>query len=252
MVGHRTCRRCLLQSLWCTVLRQWRSASWSPKRRIHFNLHGHHRHRRTCQYYPRLSLPNLINSLHTPQLAVQLPHSLRVGNWWCCASPNVQIYLDIDNSWAGQYGLHVSTAWNWALTPASAHVFTIGIGGGKYFTEVNDRAQWGQAAYCTQSGALILREKLGGAEAIRAEFVANGSLADSAWKWQTASFPIAMTGGIGSGKNVTFAVGYTRDVGVSYRGNRRSGTAGALFRTSTPDTNILSLTLLKLMQRLAG
>lgn len=27
-------------------------------------------------------------------------------------SPNVQIYSDIDNSWAGQYGTQVSTSWD--------------------------------------------------------------------------------------------------------------------------------------------
>lgn len=63
------------------------------------------------------------------------------------ASPDVALYSDIDNSWAGKYDRDASTRWDWALTPVKGHVFTIGIGDGRQFNEVNDRAQWGQGAY---------------------------------------------------------------------------------------------------------
>lgn len=140
------------------------------------------------------------------------------------ASPSVQVYSDIDNSWAGQFGQYVSTTWNWALTPEDAHVFTIGVGGGQKFVEVNDRAQWGRAVYCTQHSASILTEGVGDSEAIRAAFGANGSLIDSDWEWQAGSV-VAFShqlGQVGKGKTVTFAIGYDREVDVVYRGEDRS------------------------------
>lgn len=142
------------------------------------------------------------------------------------ASPSIQIYSDIDNSWAGQFGQYVATDWNWALTQESAHVFTIGVGGGQDFVEVNDRAQWGEAVYCTQPSASTITDFVGDAEVLRAEFATSGTLADSEWAWQAGSV-VAHShdlGKVGStAKNATFAVGYVREHDVSYLGQKRSG-----------------------------
>ena len=144
------------------------------------------------------------------------------------ATPDVQIYSDIDNSWAGQYGRFIGMNWGWGLTGDNIHVFTLSVIDGQEFVEVNDRAQWGTAFYSTQHGETNVTDKLGIRDDLRDEFAANGTLLDvPEWSWGDGSV-VAYTHSLGpvgpEPRDVRFVVGYSRgDAEVNYMGERRAG-----------------------------
>lgn len=150
------------------------------------------------------------------------------------ATPDVQIYSDIDNSWAGQYGDDVQTDWAYATTEANTQVFTITPGDTAIYSEVSDMAQWGTAVYCTRGNASNITARVGDLDTIRADFAANGSLSGS-WEWQPGSV-VAYTQDLGSvsgALNVTFAIGYWRQAAVNYMGDART----AYFTSSCSNIN---------------
>ncbi|KAK3722676.1 hypothetical protein LTR37_002247 [Vermiconidia calcicola] len=149
------------------------------------------------------------------------------------AAPSIQVYSDIDNSWAGQFGENVATSWGYALSRESTHIFTLTPGGTATFSEVDDMAQWGTAVYCTRPGSSSqVSGRVGGMGTVRSGFVSNGNLTGD-WGCGLGSV-IAFShdlGSCGSPKNVSFAVGYVRDAAVNYLGNPRA----SYWQSAVPD-----------------
>ena len=149
------------------------------------------------------------------------------------ATPNVQIYSDIDNSWIGQFGADVQTSWAYATTAFDIQVFTLTPGGTATYLEVNDMAQYGTAVYCARGGTST-SARVGYTDVVRGDFAANGSLSGP-WKWQPGSVVgySEDLGKISGFTNTTFAVGYWRQAAVNYLGNART----AYFSSSCKDIN---------------
>ncbi|KAK5127457.1 hypothetical protein LTR85_006796 [Meristemomyces frigidus] len=148
------------------------------------------------------------------------------------ATPDVQIYSDIDNSWIGQFGEDVQTSWSYATTEASTSVLTLTPGGTANYSEVNDMAQWGTAVYCARGSDVSAG--VGMSSDVRGSFAVNGSLSGS-WQWRPGSvigFSQCL-GTISAPTNVTFAIGYWRPAAVNYMGNART----AYFTSSCQDIN---------------
>ncbi|KAK5171286.1 uncharacterized protein LTR77_004430 [Saxophila tyrrhenica] len=140
------------------------------------------------------------------------------------AAPSLQVYSDMDNSWTGQFGENVQTNWNYALSSASTQVFTLTSGGTAMFSEVEDMAQWGTAVYCTKPSTSTISPSLGDMATVRSSFANNGSLPGD-WDWKPGSV-IALShdlGAVSTHHNVTFAVGYVRQVDVNYMSTPRAG-----------------------------
>jgi hypothetical protein len=151
------------------------------------------------------------------------------------ATPSIQIYSDIDNSWTGQFGDDVATRWTYALSEERVHVLTLTPGGTAIYSEVNDMAQWGTAVYCTQENGFTVTPQVGDIDVVRAAFAANGSLDDRDWNWRPGSV-IAHShnlGTVGSPANATFVVGLVTDPAINYMGSARS----EYWHASTTDIN---------------
>ncbi|KAK4951597.1 hypothetical protein LTR10_010574 [Elasticomyces elasticus] len=141
------------------------------------------------------------------------------------ASPDVQIYSDIDNTWVGQFDPIIQVGWGYTLTNESTSIMTLTPGGKPTYSEYNDTAQWGTAVYCTKpSSDSTVTATVGGMDAVRAAFSANGSISEP-WEWQYASV-VAYShdlGKLGDMKsNVTFAIGYWRQEAINYLGGDRT------------------------------
>ncbi|KAK3109586.1 hypothetical protein LTR53_016997, partial [Teratosphaeriaceae sp. CCFEE 6253] len=143
-----------------------------------------------------------------------------------CTTPDVEIYSDIDNSWAGQFDENVQIGWGYSLTDESTSVSTLTPGGTATYSELNDTAQWGTAVYCTRpTTGSQLTATVGDMEGVRAAFAANGSLSGS-WEWQYKSV-VAYSHNLGrlqagNSTNITFAIGYWRDAAINYLGDART------------------------------
>ncbi|TKA68031.1 hypothetical protein B0A55_08371 [Friedmanniomyces simplex] len=140
------------------------------------------------------------------------------------ATPAVQIYSDIDNTWTGQFDEDVQVGWGYSLTNESTSAFTLTPGGTATYSEYNDTGMWGTSVYCARPNNSTLTATVGGLDAVRAQFAANGSLSGP-WEWQYASV-VAYSQDLGkvgeSGTNVTFAIGYWRQSAVDYLGDART------------------------------
>lgn len=137
---------------------------------------------------------------------------------------SVQIYSDIDNSWAGQFGVNVATAWNYSYASNGATTYTITPLGGAEFSEVSDMAQWGTAVYAVQSNDKLTSEVGLGSDK-RSEFVATGSLSSNS-TWSTGSvvsFAQDLGSITGPGTNTTFVLGFVRDNDINYFNGARVG-----------------------------
>ncbi|KAK0897855.1 hypothetical protein LTR02_010491 [Friedmanniomyces endolithicus] len=136
----------------------------------------------------------------------------------------VQIYSDIDNTWAGQFDEYVQVGWGYSITNDSTSAFTLTPGGTTTFSEYNNTAQWGTSVYCARPNNSTLTATVGSRDAVRAQFAANGSLPGQ-WKWQYPGVT-AYAQDLGkvskAGINVTFAIGYWRQSAVNYLGDPRT------------------------------
>lgn len=76
------------------------------------------------------------------------------------ATPSIQIYSDIDNSWARRFGEDVATGWLYSLSELSTHVFSIVPGGASTYSELNDMAQGVQLSIARSRTLRMTRLKL--------------------------------------------------------------------------------------------
>ena len=141
------------------------------------------------------------------------------------ATPDVQVYTDIDNTWAGQFDNgNVQIGWGYTNIDNTS-IFVLNPGGAATYSEYNDTAQWGSPVYCARGDPYKLTATVGGINEVRAAFSQNGTL-DGPWQWQSGSV-VAYSQNLGklqAGKasNVFFAIGYWREPAINYLGNPRA------------------------------
>lgn len=145
-------------------------------------------------------------------------------------TPSVQIYSDIDNSWVGQFGDDdgIQLAWNWnstqETTQASTQVFSLSQVGTATYSEEQDMALWGNAAYCTRENGSKLSNKVGNVNEVRDAFAADGKLGGGGEFHPGSVFAYSQDlGALKGTSNVTFLIGHVRDPVVSYHGSDRAG-----------------------------
>lgn len=150
------------------------------------------------------------------------------------ATPSIQIYSDIDNSWTGQFGDYVETGWTYALSRNATSIFTLTPGGNPLYSEVDDMAQLGTAAFCTQEVMSNLSQHLGHMTAVRTAFATGETLPDD-WTWQPGAV-VAYVHDLGTVEtpvNVSFVIGVITDPAINYMGSPRT----ELWHASTDDIN---------------
>ena len=144
-------------------------------------------------------------------------------------TPSVQIYSDMDNSWVGQFGDGdgIRLAWNWNVTQettqASTQVFSMSQVGTATYSEEQDMALWGTAAYCTRENDSKLSNRVGNVNEIRDAFAADGKLGGGGDFRPGSVFAYSQDlGSLKGTSNVTFVIGHVRDPAVSYHGVDRA------------------------------
>lgn len=144
-------------------------------------------------------------------------------------TPSVQIYSDMDNSWVGQFGdgdgIRLSWKWNATqeATQASTQVFSLSQVGTVTYSEEQDMALWGTAAYCTRENGSKLSNKVGNVDEVRDAFAADGKLGGEGDFHPGSVFAFSQDlGPLKETSNVTFVIGHVRDPVVNYHGVDRA------------------------------
>lgn len=140
-------------------------------------------------------------------------------------TPSVQIYSDMDNSWAGQFGGGDDIHLDWAseTTQAGTQVFTLSQVGTAKLSEEEDMALWGTAAYCTRENDSKLSHTVGNVGQVRDAFAADGKLGGGGDFHPGGVFAYSQDlGSLKGTSNVTFVIGHVRDPVVSYHGDDRA------------------------------
>jgi hypothetical protein len=145
-------------------------------------------------------------------------------------TPSVQIYSDMDNSWVGQFGDgdDINLSWNWnatqeTTTQAMAQVFSLSQVGTATYSEEEDMALWGTAAYCTRENGSKLSNRVGNVDEVRDAFAADGKLGGGGDFHPGSVFAYSQDlGSLKGTSNVTFIIGHVRDPVVSYHGADRA------------------------------
>lgn len=145
---------------------------------------------------------------------------------------SVQIYSDIDSTWAGQ-----TTDSTWSYTAGGlTGVYQIStVNAATYSENSNGQALWGSAVYATRpSASSSLTFQSGLINTVREQFINNGTLTGDQGPWSS-------TGAVGFahdlGKTnkasaVTFAIGHVREEAINYFGEAQTG----YYRSTCPDT----------------
>jgi hypothetical protein len=127
-------------------------------------------------------------------------------------TPSVQIYSDVDNSWVGQFGDSIQLKWGWAKSQAATEVFTLSQVGTATYSEEQDMALWGTAAYCTRENGSKLSHAVGLVDDVRKSFAADGTLGGGGEFRPGGVFAYSQDfGSIKGTSNVTFVIGNVRD-----------------------------------------
>lgn len=143
--------------------------------------------------------------------------------------PSVQIYSDIDNAWVGQFGDGDSISLDWKLdetveqTQAKTQLFSVSQSGTSRFSEEQDMALWGTAAYCTRENDSKLSNTVGPVGEVRDSFATTGMLSGGGEFQPGGVFAYSHDlGSLEGTSNVTFVIGHVRNPAVSYLGVDRS------------------------------
>jgi hypothetical protein len=145
-------------------------------------------------------------------------------------TPSVQIYSDMDNSWVGQFGDgdDINLSWKWnatqeTTTQAMAQVFSLSQVGTATYSEEEDMALWGTAAYCTRENGSKLSNRVGNVDEVRDAFAADGKLGGRGDFHPGSMFAYSQDlGSLKGTSNVTFVIGHVRDPVVSHHGADRA------------------------------
>lgn len=141
------------------------------------------------------------------------------------ATPSVQIYSDMDNSWVGQFGTAggMKLAWTRGAAGPGTQAFALSQGGTAMFSEYEDMALWGTAAYCTRENGSKLSNAVGVVDEVRGAFAKDGKLNGGGDFSTGGVFAFSQDlGKIQVVSNVTFVIGHVRDPVVDYHGSERS------------------------------
>jgi hypothetical protein len=127
----------------------------------------------------------------------------------------IQIYSDIDGSWA-----HPGPAKSWSYEQSgAAGVYQIELANQALYSEERDMALWGQAVLATTpSSGSTFTHQAGSAATVRGQFVSNGALTGATPDWTSGAVSgfSHQLGTFSGSKSVQFAVGYVREQAVNY------------------------------------
>lgn len=140
-------------------------------------------------------------------------------------TPSVQIYSDMDNSWVGQFGDddNIKLKWDWTEPQTGTEVFTLSQVGTATFSEEQDMALWGTAAYCTSENGSKLSNAIGPVDNVRDTFATDGKLSGGGDFRPGGVFAYSQDlGSVKGTSNVTFVIGHIRDPAVNYHGAHRA------------------------------
>ncbi|KAI4128459.1 MAG: hypothetical protein LQ338_002732 [Usnochroma carphineum] len=153
------------------------------------------------------------------------------------AGEDVQIYVDIDETWTGQTG---NTASN-ASASGPTSVFQLSVNGAAVYTQnAMDQALWGEVVFASRpSNSSKLTTQSGSAASVRGLFASNGTLSGSTPAY-AAKDVVAIAqdlGSVTSSASVTYAIGYTRNAAVNYLGSPRASYYAATYKDSISAVN---------------
>ncbi|KAL8717731.1 MAG: hypothetical protein Q9225_005057 [Loekoesia sp. 1 TL-2023] len=150
---------------------------------------------------------------------------------------DVQVYVDLDETWTGQSG---NTAAN-SSTSGQTSVFQLSVNGAAtYAQNAMDQALWGEVVFASRpSNSSTLTVQSGDAASVRGLFASNGTLSGSTPAYSAGNVvAIAQDlGSVASSASVTYAIGYTRDAAVNYLGNARASYYSATYKDSVSAVN---------------
>ncbi|KAI0737538.1 DUF1793-domain-containing protein [Daedaleopsis nitida] len=152
--------------------------------------------------------------------------SLPLSYYAISAAPNdgkphtVQVYADISAEWvSGDNSLPVM----WETSTDDVLTHQVALATQNTFTEINDRIQYGAAVHSTQNRPGVTYQT-GEDVVVRAQFVANGTLANTqdtqfraiSDRWPVFAFAHDLGTVTSSTEPVVFSVGHTRDPVIQY------------------------------------
>lgn len=129
------------------------------------------------------------------------------------ATPSVQIYSDIDDSWTGQSASTTFTQ----NTAGDTTVYRIRNNNQVTYGELNEMAQWGYAVW----GARADSHQSGSPSTVRGQFISNGTLTNATEAWSSgAVVGLAFDlGTVSTPSSAVYAIGYIRELAINYRGS---------------------------------
>ncbi|KAL8709848.1 MAG: hypothetical protein Q9220_005464 [cf. Caloplaca sp. 1 TL-2023] len=145
---------------------------------------------------------------------------------------NVQVYVDLDETWTGQSG---STLSSYAVNDQMA-MFQLKVDGAATYTQnPMDQALWGTVVFAAKSSNSSRDSVQSGRPAsVRSLFASNGTLSGSVSSY-AAGDVVAIAqdlGSVSSSASAVYAIGYTRDAAVNYLGNARASYYAATYNSS--------------------
>ncbi|KAK7548174.1 glutaminase [Phyllosticta paracitricarpa] len=142
------------------------------------------------------------------------------------ATPSVQVYSDIDDTWTGQ---SASSTFNQTASGAT-HVWQVRSNNQVTYSEVAEMAGWGEAVYAARADSF----QSGPASTVRSQFVSSGALTNSTSDWSSGSVVgLAFDlGTVSSSASAVYAIGYVREDAINYRGTPYTG----YYRAANPNT----------------
>ncbi|KAI4188953.1 MAG: hypothetical protein L6R41_001797 [Letrouitia leprolyta] len=154
------------------------------------------------------------------------------------AGNDIQIYMDLDETWTGQSG---STGNTFSNTDDTS-VFRLLVNGAATYTQnAMDQALWGEVVFASRaSDSTILTSQVGDPTSVRGHFASNGTLSNSAVADYKVGDVVGIAqdlGSVASTASVTYAVGYARDAAINYLGNARASYYAAMYNGSVVAVN---------------
>ncbi|KAK0270075.1 hypothetical protein LTR35_014323 [Friedmanniomyces endolithicus] len=134
----------------------------------------------------------------------------------------VQIYSNIDNTWAGQFDEDVQVG-QYCNRRQHLNLHAYAWRHSNLFRE-QEYCSMGISVYCARPNNSTLTAAVGGRDAVRAQFAANGSLSGPReWQYPGVTAYAQDLGKVSKATtNVTFAIGYWRKSAINYLGDSRT------------------------------
>lgn len=129
------------------------------------------------------------------------------------ATPSVQVYSDIDDTWTGQSDSTTFTQ----ETAGDSTVYRVRSDNQVVYGELDEMARWGYAVW----GARADSHQSGSASTVRGQFIGNGTLTNATEAWSSgAVVGLAFDlGTVSTSTSAVYAIGYIRELAINYLGN---------------------------------